>query len=77
MKASFYLTWFAAEGDEFVGEEKLSSLTPAKVKKWFWLNDTHFGCLIVRASQRHHLQKLTQHQIDLNKYDYFVEHLAG
>ena len=76
-KAAFFLMWYSAEDNEdhLVGEEKLS-LDEAQLRKWFWIQgNDFFGCEIVRASQLKQLQPFVKHQIDLNKYDYFVEHL--
>jgi len=76
--AEFFLMWYSSEPDEdhLIGEEKIPSITEAQMREWFWLQeDQYFGSQIVRASQMRHLQPLVKHQIDLNKYDYFVEHL--
>ena len=77
--AEFFLMWYSSEpgGDgELVGKEKIPSLTEAQFREWFYLQeDEYFDGEIVRASQMRYLQKLVDHSIDLNRYDYFVEHL--
>lgn len=73
--AEFFLTWFSADEDDLIGEEKISDLTQEQAREWFWLLDDDFvDCCVVTASQRVNIQQLVKHEIDLNKYDYFVEY---
>lgn len=78
-QAAFYLSWYSIKNDRLVGQEKLPrAVTEKKLRKWFYIreDDPNLDGHIVRASQRMHLQKVVSHQINLNEYDYFLEHLA-
>ena len=68
------LCWYQAEGDGFVGQVDLN-LSTNEIKKIFYIQEEKdaYGCNIVRASQKIHLQKVVDYEIDLNKFDYFVE----
>jgi hypothetical protein len=76
VKAHTYkLLWFDAPGEDLAGEETLP-ITDEQVREWFWLCEEENpvgGSHIVRASQRAKLQPVAKHEIDLNKWDYFVE----
>lgn len=79
--AHWELTWFEAEGDDQAGGVVLDpDFTLIDIQRMFFLQeaDQADGCLIVRASQRKELQDMigNAHEIDLNKYDYFVEAVA-
>lgn len=63
--------------DYFFGQVDLS-LSTDQVKKLFYIQETEdvYGCNIVRASQKIHLQSMVDCEIDLNQFDYFVEDQA-
>jgi hypothetical protein len=72
---TFGLYWFSASDDELVGEVDLPEVTPENVREWFFLSENTplTDSFIVRASQRQHIARFVKEEIDLNKYDYFLE----
>ncbi len=71
----FELYWFSADNDDLVGEADLPEVTPENVREWFFLseNEPLTDSFIVRASQRQYIASHVKEEIDLNKYDYFLE----
>lgn len=72
----FVVLWFESEGDKLIGREVLPKVTGEQVRKWFNLpkNENLNDSYIIRASQKVHLDKMMYHEIDLNEFDYFLEH---
>ena len=73
------LSWFEADGDDLVGEAELpNEITDEDIQRLFFYEEGDQEVLeyehIVRASQRERLNEWLGgvHNIDLNKYDYFV-----
>ncbi len=73
-KERYALAWYSVEEDTLVGEVDVQ-LSQDTVRKWFYLppEDTAIECYDVTASQRRHLMKLVEHEIDLNEYVYQLE----
>ncbi len=73
-KENYALAWYSIEDKTLVDEVPLK-LSPDQVRKWFYLaeDDPAIYCYDVTASQRKHLMKLLEVEIDLNEYDYQLE----
>lgn len=73
-KENYALTWYSVEDETLVNEVSLQ-ISKDDVRKWFYLeeDDPAILCYDVTASQRIHLLKLVEVEIDLNKFDYQLE----
>jgi hypothetical protein len=69
-----YLRWFAKESEQFVGEVQID-VTLLEFQTVFDVEATNpmFDCWRVTADHAAAIQRLTDHSIDLDRFDYFVE----
>lgn len=76
----YVLTWFEKEGDEFiVGKCLLENISLEELVKLFKQppEEKMVYCYNVLPNNVNYLQKFVKHQIDLDKYDYFMEGQAA
>ncbi len=69
------LTWYEKIGDNLVGECELKNISISELQKLFGQpnDDLMLYCYQVNIDAAKYLQKFVIHQINLDKYDYFVE----
>ncbi|GCA71872.1 hypothetical protein MiYa_03415 [Microcystis aeruginosa NIES-2519] len=70
------LVWFNKDNDDYVGEYTLNILDINELKKIFNVTDSDeqmINCYPVFVEQASYLESLLNIEIDLEKYDYFVE----
>jgi len=71
-----YLVWYDKEpSEELVGEEQISEKFLVDLRNLFNipLNDPMIDCFPVKSEHVNRLQKFVQVNIDVEKYDYFIE----
>ena len=76
----FEVTWFDVDpNDELVGSEKVD-ITETKVRECFYIHPEEkepvLDGFLINASHKNFLQPYLKHVIDLNKYDYYFEHVG-
>lgn len=75
---SLELAWYEKEGDQFVGASILKGINLAELRKLFNLppKDPMTYIYPVREIHVSFLQKFLNVEIELKKYDYFIESVA-
>ena len=71
----YILEWFEKDpGDDFIGQEDLAETELSKLKSLFDIpsKETMAGGFKIELQHLAEVQKLVEHRIDLDKYDYFV-----
>ncbi|AFY61912.1 colicin E3-like toxin immunity protein [Synechococcus sp. PCC 6312] len=69
------LTWYAKEGDQFIGETVLKEVDLAKLRNLLNLppDDPISYIHPIKEAHASFLQGFTNIKIDLSEYDYFIE----
>lgn len=75
-KQRFILAWYSKTNDDLVGEERLLETSEKDVRKAFDLDDDEYpgDCLTVTSEHESFLQQRTSVNVDLDRFDYFVEY---
>ena len=73
MSRKYILARFEKDpGDEHIGDSELN-ISEAELQKLYGLDEPIVACYDVEPQHLNLLQTKTNHKIDLDKYDYFVE----
>jgi hypothetical protein len=69
------LNWYEKKGNNLIGEEPIKNLTVDDVLKIFdapfW--NKIYQCWAITPAQAQHIQAKAKHQLDTDKYSYFIE----
>jgi hypothetical protein len=69
------VSWYEKEGDDFVGAESISEEIFSEIKKLLNLNESESitDAYPISPPLAIFLIKHLRHQIDINRFDYFIE----
>lgn len=71
LKIKYVFEWFDKKTESLVGEEVLP-FNIDEMQELLGINEILIDCWAIDNSRVSALQKFTTHNIDLNKYDYFI-----
>ena len=71
----YHIRWFDKKSYDFIGELKMDQINHKYLRKTFELEDNDKMLLSYVINQKHkkYLEKFSRLNIDLEKYDYFME----
>jgi hypothetical protein len=69
------LCWYTKHGESLVGEESIECITLNDLQNIFnvYIDNAHLNYWHVKTRHARAIQRLTRHQILINKFIYFIE----